>query len=475
MSDVQYQAVIGLEIHVQLKTASKMFCRCSNDSEGAAPNTNICPVCYGLPGALPVPNRTAVEWAIKASTALGCEIAPVSKFDRKQYYYPDLPKGYQISQYDQPFGGPGTFEFDMEVDGKLEPRTVGITRLHLEEDAGKLTHPKGAHYSLVDLNRAGTPLMEIVTDPIECSLEEAPTLAKTFLQELRLLMRCLDVSDADMEKGHLRADANISIHPTGSKEWGSKVEIKNINSFKFVERGIRAEIIRQQEVLAAGEKIAQETRGYDEATGNTVSQRSKEEAMDYRYFPEPDIPPIETSQLNVSLETFETPVAVRRRWRATGLPGDLVEVAVQDRAEAHALDASLTGDAAQFGKVWLTMRTEADDFAALGTFVAAATPLMADGSISAGQLKPLLAKVKETGRAVSDIIENDPEFKQTDAGELEQMVADAIAANPAAVADVKRGNPNAKNVIVGTVMKATKGSANPTSVSALIDEKLEKS
>src|SRR3989344_440246 len=269
----QYEPVIGLEIHVQLKTRSKMFCASPNNPDEAAPNTNICEVCVGCPGTLPVPNREAVKKAIMVGLALDCEIPEYSKFDRKNYFYPDLPKGYQISQYDQPLCGHGQYG------------TINITRAHLEEDAGKLIHEGNS--SLVDLNRAGVPLLEIVTEPDFRSPEEA----KRFLQDLRNIVRYLGVSDADMEKGHLRCDANVSVRKTGQTELPPyKVEIKNMNSFKAVEAGLEHEIQRQTEALNSGEKLRNETRGWDDAAGKTTEQRTKEEAHDYRYFPEPDLP-----------------------------------------------------------------------------------------------------------------------------------------------------------------------------------------
>lgn len=475
----KYEAVIGLEVHVQLATKSKMFCRCDNQSDGAKPNTNVCPVCLGMPGTLPVPNRQAVEWALKASLALGCQIPKESKFDRKQYFYPDLPKGYQISQYDQPFGGPGTFEFDVvSPDGSVESKTTGITRLHLEEDAGKLTHPAGADYSLVDLNRAGTPLAEIVTEPDLRS----PAEAKAFMQELRLLMRTIGVSDADMEKGHLRADANISVRLAGQKKLGVKTELKNLNSFRFVEKGLEAEFARQVELLEQGGKIDQETRGFDEQTGKTVSQRGKEEAHDYRYFPEPDIPPLQPRELDLDTlkaELPELPVARRRAWRKQGVGAEAVLVISQDPAESEAFATALheapTEKAADFGRLWVMLRSDealaADGFGRLGEFVSAVTVI--DRKLTGPQTKQLAAAFGSGTGTVAELLQ-DPAFAAMDSSDLESAVAQAIKDNPQPAADFKSGNQNAAQAIVGAVMKATNGSADPQAVAALIRETLGK-
>ncbi|MCK4799592.1 Asp-tRNA(Asn)/Glu-tRNA(Gln) amidotransferase subunit GatB, partial [Candidatus Parcubacteria bacterium] len=280
----KYEPTIGMEVHVELKTNSKMFCSCANDPDEIKPNKNICPICMGHPGTLPVANKKAVEYVIKTGLALDCKIAELSKFDRKNYFYPDLPKGYQISQYDQPLCEKGHL--------LINDRKIGITRIHLEEDTGKLIHPKGAAHSLVDLNRAGTPLMELVTEPeISSSVE-----AKEFCRQFQLIVKCIGVSDADMEKGQMRCEVNISLKPVGQKEFGTKVEIKNLNSFRAVERSIEYEIKRQTEVLGEGGKINQETRGWNADKQETYSQRKKEEAHDYRYFPEPDLPPLDLTK-----------------------------------------------------------------------------------------------------------------------------------------------------------------------------------
>ncbi|RLC37832.1 Asp-tRNA(Asn)/Glu-tRNA(Gln) amidotransferase GatCAB subunit B [candidate division Kazan bacterium] len=318
-----YETVIGLEIHVQLDTKTKMFCRCDNDSDNAEPNTNVCPVCMGYPGVLPVINNQAIEWGIKTALALGCEINPMQRFDRKNYFYPDLPKGYQISQFFYPVGENGVVEVDyLAQDRKTKKEfKLGITRLHLEEDAGKLVHAKGA--TLVDLNRCGTPLAEIVTEPDIKSPEEA----RAFLQELQRIVRTIGVSKADMEKGHLRVDANVSVRPKGQKEFGTKVEVKNINSFKFVEKALKYEVGRQIEVLENGGTIDQETRGWDEKNNQTIPQRGKEGDIDYRYFPEPDLPPIYVSEeqiKNIQKNMEDMPSLLRRKAEEFGLPYDRI-------------------------------------------------------------------------------------------------------------------------------------------------------
>lgn len=494
MADSQkYEAVIGLEVHVQLATKSKMFCRCDNRSEDAKPNANVCPVCLGMPGTLPVPNRQAVEWALKASLALGCKISEESKFDRKQYFYPDLPKGYQISQYDQPFGGPGTFEFDVVgADGSVESKSVGITRLHLEEDAGKLTHPAGADYSLVDLNRAGTPLAEIVTEPDLRSSAEA----KAFMQELRLLMRTIGVSDADMEKGHLRADANISVRPVGQQELGAKAELKNLNSFRFVEKGLEAEYARQVELLEKGETIDQETRGFDEKAGKTVSQRGKEEAHDYQYFPEPDIPPLKPHELSLDklqAELPELPVARKRRWRkgymqqlnATQGDESIISILAENEAEANAVDEAIKEAPevpATVMSLWQNYKLEffendfnEKNYQPLIEFFGFISPLVFKKDLHGPGMKLLARKTKETKKSPKEVYESDSAFKVMDSSDLQSAVTQAIKDNPQPAADFRKGNENAAQAIVGSVMKATKGGADPRKVSQLIREKLSKS
>jgi aspartyl-tRNA(Asn)/glutamyl-tRNA(Gln) amidotransferase subunit B len=328
-----YRATIGMEVHAELKTAAKMFCRCRN-SQGLEPepNTHICHVCTGQPGALPVPNKAAIQAVQKVGLALNCALAFHSKFDRKNYFYPDLPKGYQISQYDEPFCDRGT----MEIEGK----PFHVTRIHLEEDTGKLTHPAGADHTLVDYNRAGVPLMELVTEPDFSTAKDA----RAFCQRLRQILRYLEVSDADMEKGHMRCEVNISLYRDGDDRLsGTKVEVKNLNSFKAVERAIEFEMQRQTELLESGERVVQETRGWDEHRGVTVSQRKKESAHDYRYFPEPDIPPFDFTPddiKNLRESLPELPAEKERRFMSEyGLPESDAVILCEERSVADYFDA----------------------------------------------------------------------------------------------------------------------------------------
>lgn len=338
----KFETVIGLEVHVELHTKTKIFCGCST-SFGAPPNTHTCPVCLGHPGVLPVLNRQAVDYAIKAAMALNCQIAEETKFDRKNYFYPDSPKAYQISQYDKPIGEHGWIE--IEVNGNT--KRIGITRLHLEEDAGKLTHVEGGSVSLVDFNRVGTPLIEIVSEPDLRSPEEA----RAYLEKLKAIMQYCDVSDVKMEEGSLRCDANISLRPVGQAEFGTKAELKNMNSFRGVQRGLEYEVIRQTELLEDGEKVVQETRRWDEAQGKTLSMRSKEEAHDYRYFPDPDLVKVyidEEWKERIRNTIPELPDARKARYiRDYGLPSYDAEILTSSLKLAEFFEESLeyTADA----------------------------------------------------------------------------------------------------------------------------------
>ncbi|TMG38077.1 MAG: Asp-tRNA(Asn)/Glu-tRNA(Gln) amidotransferase subunit GatB, partial [Chloroflexi bacterium] len=340
----RYEVVIGLEVHAQILTRSKMFCGCSTDYLTAAPNSITCPVCLGLPGSLPVINRDAVEATIRTALALNCEIPEFTKFDRKNYFYPDLPKGYQISQYDLPLSRNGFLEFEV----KGQPRRCGITRVHLEEDTGKLLHAGAIHEaqsSLVDLNRAGVPLMEIVSEPDLRSADDA----REYFTRLRAILQYIGVNNGDMESGQLRCDANVSLRPLGATEYGTKVEIKNMNSFRAVHRAIEFEIVRQTEVLDGGGRLAQETRGWNDARGETVSQRSKEYAQDYRYFPEPDLPPLAVTrpwveQIRTGLP--ELPAARRARFmKAFELSGYDASLLTSSRTVAEYFETAVRGGA----------------------------------------------------------------------------------------------------------------------------------
>lgn len=459
------KTVIGLEIHVQLKTKSKMFCRCDNNAEQAAPNTLVCPICLGMPGTLPVANKTAILWTLKTGLALGCEIAEFSRFDRKHYFYPDLPKGYQISQYDAPFAKGGKLEIRNE---KLEDRAVRIRRIHLEEDAGKLLH-RGSS-TLVDLNRAGTPLMEIVTEPEINS----PSEAKIFMQELRSILRYLDVSDADMEKGHLRCDANISIEVDGKE--GVPAEIKNMNSFRMVERALAYEEGRQKKEIEAGRKIAKETRGWDDGKGITYSQRSKEFAQDYRYFPEPDLPPYTPHQAfnieDLKNELPELPAEKRSRYMKMGLP-------IQDAA-IISIDKDMAG---YFEKVaekinpklaanWIINELKTDGILDIAPeALISLLEKVGEGEISGKIAKEIFSEMKQ-GKTADEII-GEKGIKQIGGEEeIAGIIEEVISENEKSVADYRAGKIEALGFLVGQVMKKTHSQANPQTVNKILKAKL---
>jgi aspartyl-tRNA(Asn)/glutamyl-tRNA(Gln) amidotransferase subunit B len=486
----KYIPVIGMEVHVELKTQSKMFCRCKNGMGlEREPNTNICPVCTAQPGTLPVPNRQAIEFVQMAGLALGCQLRFESKFDRKNYFYPDLPKGYQISQYDQPFCEKGK----LRINGK----EVGITRIHLEEDTGKLVHPKGVDYTLVDFNRAGVPLMELVTEPDIESGEEA----RIFCQKLQQICRYLEISDADMEKGHMRCEANVSLYKEGEdKLSGTKVEVKNINSFKFVEKAIAFEIERQAEVLERGEKVIQETRGWDANRGETVSQRTKESAHDYRYFPEPDIPPMEfTSQYIGELKRKlpELPADKSRRFEGEyNLREADIEILTQEKELARFFEetASELEEKIGCGEI-KTDRDKALKLAANYMIVEIRKHIMengedlrdlkftpenfaeligftADGKINSSAAQAVLMEMYKTGADPSQVIEEKNLSQMSDEGEMEKIIDEVIAKNQKSVEDFKAGKDNAMKFLMGQVMSATKGKANPLKAQEIIKNKI---
>jgi len=488
----EYEPTIGLEIHVQFKTKSKMFCGCDNFSVEAEPNTNVDPVCMGLPGVLPVANRQAIEWAALAALALDCKINKETKFDRKHYFYPDLPKGYQISQYDQPIGENG--KFIIEIEGA--ERAIKIKRVHLEEDAGKLVHPAGADYSLVDLNRAGTPLLEIVTEPDI----KSPREARIFMQELRKLMRYLRISDANMEQGNLRADANVSLSLAGAKELGAKVEIKNMNSFKFLEDALTSEIERQTRVLEAGGKVVQETRGFVEQTGETMPQRTKEEAMDYRYFPEPDLPPVHfaeggelsgrstVNRINLSEIKKQLPelprVRKKRFMSELGLSLGDAETLTNDRDLAdyfEAVVANVTPKKAQKAANWvLTVLLEQlnKNYVAIADSpvkpeeLSELIKLVEEGKLNNRMAKEVFAEMFATTKKAVEIIEDRGLGQISNEAEIEKVIEKVIKENPAQVAQYKSGIEKIFGFFVGQVMKETQGRANPAVANKLLREKL---
>lgn len=460
---MDFKTVIGLEIHAQLKTKSKMFCGCGNNAEGAEPNTLVCPVCLGLPGVLPVANRQALEWTVLAGLALNSKIAEFSKFDRKHYFYPDLPKGYQISQYDLPFCVGGYLESE---DGKK----INLTRIHLEEDAGKLIHTDNA--SLVDLNRAGTPLMEIVTEPEINS----PAEAKAFLQELRSILRTLDISDADMEKGHLRCDANISIEVDGKE--GIPTEIKNINSFRMLERALTYEEKRQKEVLSSNGKIVKETRGWNDAKGQTYSQRSKEQAQDYRYFPEPDLPPFELDKIfnidDLKNKLPELPAEKRKKYIEMGLRSEDAAILALDKDLSIYFEKIAAKIDPKIAANWIINELKMDGIAIIDPEKMIELLEKLQESVITGKMaKEILVEMISSGKSATDII-NEKGYKSVgDKDEIGKIVDKVIAENEKSVTDYRSGKTEALGYLIGQVMRESHGSANPQIVNEIIKERLK--
>jgi aspartyl-tRNA(Asn)/glutamyl-tRNA(Gln) amidotransferase subunit B len=480
---MNYQTIIGLEVHAQLLTNSKMYCGCSTDYASAPPNTHVCPVCLGMPGVLPVINRQAVEFTMMTALALHCTISEFTKFDRKNYPYPDLMKGYQISQFDAPIGLGGWLNID--VDGQR--KKIGITRVHLEEDVAKMVHHAGGgeDYSLVDVNRSGCPLMEIVGEPDLRSPEEA----RQYLIKLRSILQYLGVSTGNMEEGSFRCDANISLLPEGSQKFTPKVEVKNLNSFKAVFLAMEYEARRQRKAADEGEKLVQETRGWLDEKGKTVSQRSKEYAHDYRYFPEPDLPPLIVSRgwvETVEKKLPELPEARRDRFISNyGLTlydagllteskamADYFEEAVKSHKDAKPKEISnwLLGEASRIINV-----NNID----INAFRKRIKPEMipplivsARSTINVGMAKSVFEEMYNTGKTADTIIKEQGLSQISDTSELEKVAAEVIHSNTQAVADYRAGKETAVRFLVGQVMKATKGRANPQLVSEVLKQKL---
>jgi aspartyl-tRNA(Asn)/glutamyl-tRNA(Gln) amidotransferase subunit B len=476
----KYEPVIGLEVHVQLATRTKIFCGCPT-SFGALPNSNVCPVCLGLPGALPVLSREAVELAVKASIALNCTVNPVSRFARKNYFYPDLPKGYQISMYDEPLAEHGFV--DIEVDGAQ--KRIGITRVHMEDDAGKSIHDgfrDSDRYTYVDLNRCGTPLIEIVSEPDMRSADEA----FAYLTELKQTLQFVEVSTCDMEKGHLRCDANVSVRLKGAEKFGTRAEVKNLNSFRFLKQAIDYEIARQVAVIEGGGRIVQETRLFNPDAGETVGMRSKEEAHDYRYFPEPDLVPLRVGhawreELIGSMP--ELPATKRARFvEQFGLREYDAQVLTATRAisEYYEEVADLSKDpktAANWvmGELAGLLKgagKEINESPVPAKHLGELVRLISKGQLTGKLAKEVLPKMFETGEAPSVIMDREGLKPITDTGALEKIVDDVIAANPKQVEQFRGGKATVMGFLVGQVMKASRGQANPAIATELLKSKL---
>jgi aspartyl-tRNA(Asn)/glutamyl-tRNA(Gln) amidotransferase subunit B len=482
----RYDPVIGLETHVELGTASKMFCGCSTEF-GSEPNTQVCAVCLGLPGALPVANEKAIESTIRIGLALNCSIAPWCRFARKNYFYPDMPKNFQTSQYDEPLCVEGYL--DVEVEGKNV--RVGIERVHLEEDTGKNTHVgtsgriHGADCSLVDYNRAGIPLVEIVTKPVPGTGALAPSVAKAYVTELRDILRTLGVSDVRMEEGSLRCDVNTSLTPTGATEWGTRTETKNVNSLRSVERAVRSEILRQAELLDAGGVVTQETRHFQEQTGDTRRGRSKEEATDYRYFPEPDLVPMAPDSawiesLRVALPELPAARRVRLRDELGVSAEDMVQMTnagVVDLVGATVDAGAPVGEARNWWLGYLAQKANEREVEAAALpiapeQVARVIELVEGGALSVALARQAVDGVLDTGAGVDAVVAERGLVVVSDTGALEQAADEAIAANPDVADKVRGGKVAAVGALVGAVMKATRGQADAAAVKEILLKRL---
>ena len=477
----KYEPVIGLEVHVQLLTRTKIFCGCSTQF-GDPPNTNVCPVCLGLPGPLPVLNKRAVEFAVLAATALNCRINETSIFARKNYFYPDLPKGYQISQYDKPLAEHG----HIEIKTSTGPKRIGITRVHLEEDAGKSLHdglPDSSQWTSIDLNRSGVPLIEIVSEPDISSPDEA----YEYLTRLKEIILYTSVSDCNMEEGSLRCDANVSIRPRGQKEFGTKTEVKNVNSFRFIRHALEYEIERHQQVLDSGGKIEQETRLYNAGEGKTYGMRSKEQAHDYRYFPEPDLLPLVVDEkwlAQIVRELPELPEARRARMVAQyGITEADAQTLTATRARADQFEeaAGAAKNPKRVANLVLSdllgrlkakgLDIEQSPISMKG--VALSADLVESGTLSSKMLKDLYDLAFDRGQDFPAIYEKEKPQQITDTAAIEIIIAEVIAANPRQLEQYRGGKKTVIAFFVGQVMKASKGQANPTLVNELLAKKLE--
>jgi len=474
---VGYETVIGLEVHAELSTKTKIFCSCSTEF-GAPPNTHTCPVCLGHPGILPVTNKQAVEYAITAALALNCEISTLTKFDRKNYFYPDLPKAYQISQFDKPVGKNGWI--DIEVEGKK--KRIRINRVHLEEDAGKSNHGEIGEGTLLDFNRVGVPLIEVVSEADMRSPEEA----KAYLEKLKAIIQYTGVSDVKMEEGSLRCDANISLRPEGQEEFGTKTELKNMNTFKGVQRALEYEVSRQTEVLASGNEVVQETLRWNEEQGTTITMRSKEEAHDYRYFPDPDLLDIYIDEKwidRLRSELPELPDARKARYiELYGLSSYDADVLTSSKDLAEFFDSTLNyssdakaianwimGDLLRYlNENNIEIKNSKVTPKSLGELLS----LIEDGTISGKIAKTIFKELIETGKEPKAIVEEKGLVQISDEGEIAKVVESVIANNPESVEDYHNGKEKAIGFLVGQVMKETKGKANPQLVNKLIKEKL---
>lgn len=477
---MEYEAVIGLEVHAQLLTDSKIFCSCSTRF-GAEPNTQVCPICLGMPGVLPVLNKKALEFAIRAALATNCRVSPRSRFARKNYFYPDLPKGYQISQYEEPLSTGGW----LEIESNGSKKRVRIRRIHLEEDAGKLIHEDSEDWSYVDLNRAGVPLIEIVSEPDISSPEEAVS----YLKKLRSILVYIGVCDGNMEEGSLRCDANVSIRPKGSGELGTKTEIKNVNSFKFIQKALEYEIRRQISLLESGDRVVQETRLFDSNRGVTFSMRSKEEAHDYRYFPDPDLLPVTVDsrlieEIRGSLP--ELPDARFKRFvEEYGIPAYDAEILTSSKEIADYFEGCLKHyDRPKAVSNWIMtevlreLKGEGEgirEFRVTPERLAELLKLIDDGTISGKMAKDVFGEMVLTGKAAGEIISEKGVKQISDYLELERVVSLVIEKNPNELSRYRAGQEKLLGFFVGEVMKATQGKANPKLVNEILKKKLSES